>query len=87
MDVFDCLFEGLPKGLVDLSARKRNELVEVNTVEGIRYFETIISKLQQLKGADLDQLILVKDDLGLGFVEQHYTLGGLLIMLYIILQV
>ncbi|MDC9721426.1 MAG: DinB family protein, partial [Urechidicola sp.] len=38
LDVFDCLFEGLPNGLVDLSARKRNELVEIDTAEGIIYF-------------------------------------------------
>lgn len=79
LDVFDCLFEGLPNGLVDLSARKRNELVEVDVVEGIKYFNTIISKLQQLKSVDLDQLILVSDDLGLGVVNQKYTLGSLLI--------
>ncbi|MFK5880292.1 MAG: DinB family protein [Flavobacteriaceae bacterium] len=79
LDIFDCLFEGLPNGLVDLSARKRNELVEVDTEEGVRYFNTVISKLQQLKTVDLDQLILVSDDLGLGVVNQKYTLGGILI--------
>lgn len=79
LDVFDCLFEGLPNGLVDLSARKRNELVEIDTDEGVRYFNTIISKLQQLKSADLEQFILVSDDLGMGVVTQNYTLGSLLI--------
>ncbi len=79
LDIFDCLFEGLPNGLVDLSARKRNELVEADTAEGIRYFIAIISKLQQLKSVDLNQLILVSDDLGMGKVEQNYTLGSLLI--------
>ena len=79
LDIFDCLFDGLPDGLVDLSARKRNELVEVDTEEGIRYFNAVISKLQQLKTVDLDQLILVSDDLGLGVVNQKYTLGSLLI--------
>jgi len=82
LDVFDCFFEGFPNGLVDLSARKRNELVEVDTEEGIRYFNTIISKLQQLKTVDLDQLILVSDDLGLGVVTQKYTLGSLLIQVH-----
>ncbi|PCI09430.1 MAG: hypothetical protein COB73_05560 [Flavobacteriaceae bacterium] len=79
LDIFDCLFEGLPNGLVDLSARKRNELVEVDTAEGIRYFNSIIAKLQPLKAVDLDQLILVSDDLGMGVVTQKYTLGSLLI--------
>jgi len=79
LDIFDCLFEGLPNGLVDLSARKRNELVEVDTAEGIRYFNSTISKLQHLKATDLEQLILVSDDLGMGVVIQNYTLGSLLI--------
>ncbi len=79
LDVFDCLFEGLPNGVVDLSARKRNELVEIDTAMGITYFNIIISKLDQLKTANLEQLVLVKDDLGLGMIEQNYTLGGLLI--------
>jgi len=79
LDIFDCLFEGLPNGEVDLSARKRNELVEVDTAEGIKYFLATISKLDQLKAVDLDQLILVKDDLGLGVVAQKYTLGSALI--------
>lgn len=79
LDIFDCLFEGLPNGLVDLSARKRNELVEVDTEEGVKYFDAVISKLQQLKNVDFDQLILVSDDLGLGVVNQKYTLGSLLI--------
>jgi len=79
LDIFDCLFDGLPEGLVDLSARKRNELVEIDTAEGIRYFNSTIEKLQQLKSADLDQFILVSDDLGLGVVTQKYTLGSILI--------
>ena len=79
LDIFDCLFEGFSSGLVDLSARKRNELVEVDTSEGIAYFNSIISKLQSLKSVDLDQFILVSDDLGMGIVTQKYTLGSLLI--------
>lgn len=79
LDIFDCLFEGLPNGMVDLSARNRNEMVEADTAEGIRYFITIISKLQQLKSVDLNRLILVSDDLGLGVITQNYTLGSLLI--------
>lgn len=79
LDIFDCLFDGLPNGLVDLSARKRNEQVEVDIVEGINYFNSVLSKLGDLKSADLDQFILVSDDLGLGVVTQNYTLGSLLI--------
>ncbi|OIQ38914.1 MAG: hypothetical protein BM563_05260 [Bacteroidetes bacterium MedPE-SWsnd-G1] len=79
LDVFDCVCEGLPNLRVDLTARKRNEIVELDTAEGIIYFNQILKKLAELKSADLDQFITVIDDLGLGRVEQTYTLGGLLI--------
>ncbi|GAB1309530.1 hypothetical protein KH5_22130 [Urechidicola sp. KH5] len=79
LDVFDCILEGYPKLCVDLTARKRNEMVELNTDAGIDYYQNILVKIRELESADLDQFITVKDDLGLGMVEQTYTLGGLLI--------
>ncbi len=79
LDIFDCLFDGLPNGAVDLSTRKRNELVEIDTEEGINYFNNILLKLNELKSVDMEQLILVSDDLGMGVVTQNYTLGSLLI--------
>lgn len=79
LDVFDCIFEGLPILKVDLTARKRNEEIELDTAEGIMYFNKVLRQLEELKTTDLDQFITVVDDLGLGCVEQTYTLGGLLI--------
>lgn len=79
LDVFDCIFDGLVISRVDLSARKRNEIVEINTDECIQYFNRIISQLNALNTSDFDKLVTVVDDLGNGLVEQKYTLGGLLI--------
>jgi len=79
LDVFDCIFEGLESGEVNLTARKRNQLVEQKTTAGLAYFRQIITQLQNLKGVDLDQMVIVKDDLGLGEVIQKYTLGSALI--------
>ncbi len=79
LDIFDCVFDGLPTAKVDLSARKRNEFIELKTEEGINYFNQIISQLHMLKSADLEKVIAVSDDLGMGKIEQNYTLGGLLI--------
>lgn len=79
LDVFDCIIEGYPKLSVDLTARNRNEIVELNTDAGVAYFESVLASLKKLASEDLDQFITVKDDLGLGMVEQTYTLGGLLI--------
>lgn len=78
LDVFDCVFEGLAVSRVDLSARKRNEAVELKTDEGIQYFDKIITELEVLKSADFEQKIVVVDDMGMGIIEQNYTLGGIL---------
>lgn len=80
LDVFDCIFDGLEDGIiVDLSARKRNETVELKTEEGIHYFNKIITRLNSLKSTNFNQLISVSDNLGTGVIVQEYTLGGLLI--------
>ncbi|PHR74025.1 MAG: hypothetical protein COA67_01280 [Lutibacter sp.] len=80
LDIFDCAFDGYETNTtVDLSARKRNEKVELKTEDGIRYFNEIIAKLNTLKFSDFNQLISVSDDLGTGIIVQKYTLGGLLI--------
>ena len=79
LDVFDCVFEGLSVSKVDLSARKRNEIIELKTAEGLLYFDKIITQLNEFKSSDFEHVIAVVDDLGLGVIEQNYTLGGLLI--------
>lgn len=80
LDIFECAFDGLETNTtVDLSARKRNESVELKTEEGIHYFNKIITKLNSLKSTDFNRLISVSDDLGTGVIIQEYTLGGLLI--------
>ena len=79
LDVFDCVFEGLESKDIDLSARKRNELVEKKIDLGLEYFDQIIDKLSSLDKGKLDDIISVKDDLGLGFVRANYTLASILI--------
>lgn len=79
LDVFDCVFYGLKSGEVNLAARKRNQLVEQKTAFGLDYFNEIITQLDNLKSIDLDQLVNVTDDLGMGEVTQKYTLGSALI--------
>jgi len=79
LDVFDCIFDGLVSGSVDLTARKRNELAEQKTAFGLVYFQEIIEKLDSLKDLDLNQLVEVSDDLGLGMITVNYTLSSALI--------
>lgn len=76
LDVFDCIFDGLGQKKVDLAARKRNELVEISTETGINYFSTILEKIKTLKNTDMNQIVEVSDDLGLGTVVANYTLAA-----------
>jgi len=79
LDIFDCIFDGIKTGEVNLAARKRNELAEQKTTFGLNYLQSTIEKLNNLNGIDLDQIVAVKDDLGLGEIVQNYTLGSALI--------
>lgn len=79
LDIFDCIFEGLPSKKINLAARKRNELVEEFTIQGLIYFETILKKLNALKYYDYNEIVEVRDDLGMGEVVVKYTLASALI--------
>ena len=79
LDVFDCIFDGLPNNKVDLIARKRNLIIELKTDEGIRYFNETISKLKQLNPNNFNDIIEVSDDLGNGVIVANYTIASALI--------
>jgi len=79
LDIFDCVFEGLDCGQVDLTARKRNQLVERSAHVGIAYFEKTLAQLEVLKDTDFERVIEVSDDLGLGMVTAKYTVAAALI--------
>ena len=79
LDVFDCVFCGLESGQIDLTARKRNELAEQKTAFGLAYFEEIKNKIDEMGTRDLNQIVSVTDDLGLGKVTANYTLNSILI--------
>jgi uncharacterized damage-inducible protein DinB len=79
LDLFDCIFEGLNSGNVDLAARKRNELAESKTAFGIAYFEKTIDFLNKLEPTDFNKMIKVSDDLGLGTITVDYTISSALI--------
>lgn len=79
LDVFDCIFEGLESGDINLIQRKRNELAENYTKFGIEYFSQVKEKLHCIKLEDFDRIVKVTDDLGLGVVSANFTLGAILI--------
>ncbi len=79
LDIFNCVFEGLPIEKIDLIARKRNSLVENFTENGIAYFEEVKIKLNQLDINNFNNIVKVTDDLGLGEVTANYTIAAVLI--------
>ncbi|MDJ0646311.1 MAG: DinB family protein [Flavobacteriaceae bacterium] len=79
LDVFDCVFCGLENGQIDLTARKRNELAEQKTAFGLAYFDEILEKVKLIDSLDLNRIVSVTDDLGLGKVTANYTLNSILI--------
>jgi len=79
LDVFSCVVQGIEEGEIDLSSRQRNELAERKVSVGLDYFEQIISQLNDINSEDLDKVVKVKDDLGLGMVTANYTLAAALI--------
>ena len=79
LDIFDCIFDGMEAGKINLTKRKRNLLAEENLQYGLKYFDEIILKLKNLKEVDFNRIVEVKDDLGLGVLEAKYTLGAVLI--------
>jgi uncharacterized damage-inducible protein DinB len=79
LDVFDCVFEGLDSKDINLINRKRNELAEKYTKNGIEYFEKTVTNLKSLKTENFNEIVKVTDDLGLGVATSDYTLSAILI--------
>ncbi len=79
LDVFNCIFKVIETGQIDLTARERNELAEIKVAVGLDYFEQIMSQLNEIQLEDLDKMVEVKDDLGLGMITANYTLAAALI--------
>ena len=79
LDIFDCVFCGLENDHIDLTKRKRSEIVELDAQAGLAYFNNTLSQLQALRETDMTQMIDVSDDLGLGMVTAKYTIAAALI--------
>lgn len=78
LDMFDCVFCGLDTREINLTARKRNTMAEQKRSNGLEYFEDTICKLKSISTKDLERVITVTDDLGLGLVSTKCTLGSIL---------
>lgn len=77
LDFYDCIFNINAKKQIDLTERSRNKEVECNCTCASNYLNLIMNKLM-ISHLNMNDVITVIDDLGLGKVEIPYTYGSLL---------
>ena len=78
LDFYDCILEGVSQKEVDLTARRRDLKMHECCNYASENVERVVNLLKGLEVFNLDEVIQVKDDLGLGKTVIPYTLGGLL---------
>jgi len=77
LDFYDCIFNKDSEDKIDLTARSRNKHVECDCECAQDYLNLIIGKVSS-SSFDMNEIVFVIDDLGLGKTEIPYTYGSLL---------
>lgn len=78
LDFFDCIIEGLQSNNIDLTARKRDEVISSNPEAAKAHIYEIQQKLTSFTDISTDYLLHVTDNLGSGKVTIMYTLESIL---------
>lgn len=78
LDFFNCIFEGLDSNNIDLTARKRDELLATDKEAAKKHIFELQEKLNGFVGVQTDYLLHVTDNLGEGKVTVDYTLESIL---------
>jgi len=78
LDFFDCIIDGLQSNNIDLTARKRNEVISTNPEAAKNHIYEIQQKLVTFVDVNTDYLLHVTDNLGDGKVTILYTLESIL---------
>ncbi|WP_100612405.1 hypothetical protein [Confluentibacter lentus] len=77
LDFYDCILNKDLKNRIDLTARTRNKAVENCCNLAEEYLNVITERLKD-SDFNIDDIIIVADDLGLGKIEMSYTLAAIL---------
>ncbi|WP_142783181.1 hypothetical protein [Changchengzhania lutea] len=77
LDFYDCILNERENGSIDLTVRSRNKDVETKCCYAQSYLKVIIEKLEHFSN-DIDDVVIVVDDLGLGKIEMKYTYAAAL---------
>ena len=78
LDFFDCIINGLETNNIDLTARKRDEVISSNPEAAKKHIVEIQQKLISFTDVSTDYLLNVTDNLGEGNVTVMYTLESIL---------
>lgn len=78
LDFFECIVNGLDSNNIDLTARRRDELLSKDKESAIEYIYKLQETLLSYLGVNTDYLIHVTDDMGQGKVTVNYTLESIL---------
>ncbi|WP_062060596.1 DinB family protein [Aquimarina longa] len=78
LDFFDCIINGLDSNNIDLTARKRDEILSKNKEFAITHIYDLQETLLSFIDVNTDYLIHVTDHMGEGKVTVNYTLESIL---------
>ncbi len=78
LDFFDCIIDGLDSNNIDLTARKRDEILSTNIESAIQHIYKLQEILLSYIDVNTDYLIHVTDNMGQGKITVNYTLESIL---------
>ncbi|WP_299208273.1 DinB family protein [uncultured Dokdonia sp.] len=78
LDFFDCIINGIQENDIDLTARKRDEVISTNPEAAKNHIREIQQQLASFIDVNTDYLLHVTDNLGSGKVTIMYTLESIL---------
>ncbi len=78
LDFFDCIVSGLDSNNIDLTARKRDEILSTNKEFAIQYIYELQETLLSYIDVNTNYLIHVTDNMGQGKITVNYTLESIL---------
>ncbi len=78
LDFFDCVIHGLDTNDIDLTSRKRDEIISTNKEAAKNHIYALQETLLSYIDVNTDYLIHVTDNMGQGKVTVNYTLESIL---------
>ncbi|SHJ03577.1 DinB family protein [Aquimarina spongiae] len=78
LDFFDCIISGLDTNDIDLTARKRDEVISTDKDAAKDHIYKIQETLTSYTDVNTDYLIHVTDNMGQGKITVNYTLESIL---------